>query len=264
MNIFLILILWYGLLFSKNAGAQLHPDQTQHLIKKSFEMYEPLAQQDKMHLTYIIDMGNAHVAAYADVKDQRYILGLYGGLLTSPRLTYGTLAMTLCHELGHIFGGSPRRPPPPEWDGPVDANGDLRLSAEGQADYYSTASCFRQLLKGEDHRDHLKDQVISPRLLEKCKESWPLHSENYFICLRAGLAALDFLNLTKDFDISLEREDTSEVTKTIRGSYPPRQCRLDTMVAGALCKADSPLYWKDLLSPCVDNLGKRPACWFKD
>lgn len=250
------------LFYCLTTEAQVHPDHIQHLIKKSYDLFEPEAARDSKKLTYIIDMGNPLVAAYADVKDERYILGIYGGLLTSTRLSYGSLAIILCHELGHIFGGQPNRPPPPEWDGPTDENGDMNLSAEGQADYYSTASCFRQLLKQEDHLFHLRGLVISQALIDKCKVAWKNNTEDYLICLRSGLAALDFLNLTHDFDISLDRHDPSVVSKTNRGTYPSRQCRLDTMVAGALCAQKSPLFWKGLVSPCADATAARPKCWF--
>ena len=48
--------------------------------------------------------------------------------------------------------------------------------------------------------------------------------------------------------------------------HPPNQCRIDIMVAGALCNVAEP-YVLDENNPfvgtCATGVGARPSCWFR-
>ncbi|MEN0059362.1 MAG: hypothetical protein AAGB31_11055 [Bdellovibrio sp.] len=162
------------------------------------------------------------------------------GVLTNPRTTLDSLRMMICHEGGHLFGGFPFMPAPPEWEGPVNEQGLSLFSAEGQADYYAPYTCFAKLIQGTP-----APQLQLPMgVVQQCDRKWGSDSESSQSCQRAAQAAYDFLRLTWDFPISFETLDTSQVEATNNSTYPNRQCRLDTFLAGALQEP-------------------RPSCWFK-
>lgn len=186
------------------------------------------------------------------------------GFLTSPRLTPDAYRLALCHELGHLFGGAPRRPPPPEWDGPVHKDGAMLLSNEGQADYFSTYVCFRRITQSEDHQRELNGQAVPERLVRSCRKAWGATPEALG-CQRAGLAGLQFLQLTREFPISFSTKD-SHLSSRMEHGYPSRQCRLDTILAGAVCRQESPLVLDEtdgVKNGCLLGSGARPACWYR-
>ncbi|MNK06313.1 Alpha/beta hydrolase family protein [compost metagenome] len=238
------------------------------LFQKMRDLYGPVVKRAggvfSIDIKWESEMASA--SAHRNPKDQYQII-VHGGMFKYESVTADSLAITLCHEMGHLMGGEALRPPPPEWDGPVAPNGQSLLSAEGQSDYYATAACFRHLVKDEDHRSALKGREVSKNVLNSCDTVWGKDSSESFLCQRTALASLEFLNMVKVFPISFATPDKTVTAKTIRDEYPPRQCRLDTLVAGALCKDELPLDFnlqdKAAKSICSKGLGARPACWYK-
>ena len=201
---------------------------------------------------------NQSTSASADHEFQELKVVVNSGLLSSPRLTPDGLRMIICHELGHLFGGAPRKNVPMEWEGPVAHDNLSFLSSEGQADYYAGLSCFKELVKlaEGDNIQSADASRIGPKLKAKCGEDQ--------LCLRGALAGVDFLNLSFDFPISCEVKDEEEAQVLIRDSYPARQCRLDTIVNASACNQ------LPNLSLDFDNASKnecetnqRPLCWYK-
>jgi hypothetical protein len=78
---------------------------------------------------------------------------------------------------------------------------------------------------------------IPREVKEHCEKNWVDDAEGSLICQRTLVGALSFLNLVMTFPISFSTPDPSRPEKLDRGSYPLRQCRLDTFVAGAACRA---------------------------
>ncbi|WP_291516699.1 hypothetical protein [Bdellovibrio sp. ArHS] len=259
-----VLIMSHSPSFAQNP---VDPDKAQILFNKIQRLYEPVAKADQGEFFLTIHWDRQTVAAQAirDVMD-KYGIGVDAGMLTSPRVNEDALALTLCHEAGHLFGGTPLRPTPPEWYGPTDESGLSLHSAEGQADYYSTAVCFRKVVAGEDHREILRGKEIPYRVVQLCDSTWGLRTSDSYLCQRAALAGLQFLTMVTDFPISFNTSDTTVADKTNNETYPARQCRLDTILAGALCQASLPLNLnrKDLpFSSCSEGISARPPCWFK-
>lgn len=186
------------------------------------------------------------------------------GFLASPRLTPDAYRLALCHELGHLFGGAPRRPPPLEWEGPTHQDGAMNLSNEGQADYFSTYVCFRRLVQSEDHQHELKGQLVPEPLARSCKRAWGATPQG-LACERSGLAGLQLLQLVREFPISFSTKDSRPAPRMEHG-YPSRQCRLDTILAGATCKQISPISLDETdgtKNGCSHGPGARPACWYQ-
>lgn len=201
--------------------------------------------------------------ASADSDGSTARVTLSSGLLSSAGLTPDGLRLILCHELGHIYGGSPRRHVPYEWDGPTAHDGLSFTSSEGQADYYATLSCFSKLINGQDHALVLKNNPVSPAIIKSCVH---LNSEDQMICQRALLASLNFLNLNINLNISMETPDKFVAPILIQDQYPSAQCRLDTLRAGARCPKKMELVFDfvhSISNECEDLAYARPLCWYQ-
>lgn len=144
---------------------------------------------------------------------------VYGGVAAIPHGSEDTLAMILCHETGHLYGG---RPFSDEFN---------KLSLEGQADYWGAGECLPKILP-----------VLSPR--SSSRESLKFCQGD----LNCGRMVDAFLIVTAHFadnrnlpHPTLETPD-SDVVETNFQTHPSPQCRLDTMIAG-LKKQPRPRCW---------------------
>lgn len=234
------------------------PDNTDLVLQDFQSLYAPVAKDAGGELALIKKMESPLELASADFSEGKFEVILHGGLLKSPKMHPDLLRITLCHEIGHLFGGSPYRPAPPEWDGPTH-DGDTFFSAEGQADYYSALACFRQLAANRGAAPENPPAALAKR----CGQAWGNDKKATALCERAALAQLSLLQLVKEFPLSFDTPDLSVAPKTIRGEYPARQCRLDTALAAATCTEPGPLDQRSLKPGCQPP-ASRPACWFRD
>ncbi len=232
------------------------------VIKELQETYSAWNAQNKKSLKFDYNLSQDTVAAYADGNPQQIKITLYGGLLKSKRVTPDGLRMMLCHEIGHNLGGSPRKDVPAEWSGETADDGLSMMSSEGQADYYATLVCFRKLVSGDQHQ--VDQTKVTPRLKLLCESQHKKNADRQ-LCLRTALAAKNMLEAAADFPISFETPDRNITPKTLRNEYPSRQCRLDTLLAGALCTKEMPLqldFDDNTKTQCSEIAARRPSCWF--
>lgn len=202
-------LLFVFLIFSVNTFAHWQED----ILNDARAVYSPRSFSTFKKKLYIVVTDNLSVSGSADHGYQEIRVEIYRGALATERLTPDALRMLICHELGHIFGGAPRKNIPYEWEGHIGDDGFSLLSAEGQADYYAGSTCFRELVRN-----------ASSKRIEK--------------------AGLDFLNLVKVFPISVNTPDPFITPDLIRDSYPSRQCRLDTIVRAARGEARPRCWYK--------------------
>ncbi len=256
-------------------------DQVHKVTHEVQGIYASEARSKGLKLSIEIDWGNPLVAAAADrIKNELKVI-LYQGLIESERLSEDGLRYIICHELGHLYGGAPRKTPPQGWDGQRTQNGTTWFSAEGASDYYASAKCFRTLVESENLEDHVKaiqtfsnefQDIYKKLSLEnemkdlkmECDQVWNDSSKS-LVCQRAALGGLNMFLVVYDFDVSFHKEATEKPPYTLRDQYPSRQCRLDTALAGALCRSDFPLefdYFDPLANTCENGKGLRPRCWF--
>ncbi len=195
---------------------------------KNFDWFESPIQS----ASYVQDTRNEVVV---------HILTIMGGLLKIKGVTQDTAVLILCHELGHGIGGAPFK----------SKNGfvDHESSTEAQADYFSTLDCAPKIWQ----KLHPEKLVLSAPDQGRC----------------SGLAALDLdgleavNNCRRSFEAmkgyieyqrvvfhllapsQFEKFDSIPATRLSNDIdfYPNPQCRLDTLVHGALRMA-------------------RPTCWF--
>ena len=139
------------------------------------------------------------------------------------------------------------------------------MSSEGQADYYAGRECMREFLKNQKlQNDRPQKTYFSAHLTKMCTEAWKNNAADIAVCERTGEGAYNMLQLTKDFDISFDTPSTEVVKAAVLDEYPARQCRLDTVLAGAICRQKNALIFDfddANVNNCLELIGARPACW---
>ncbi len=188
-------------------------------------------------------------------------LTFFGGLARYPGITKDAFALVNCHEIGHLIGGAPK------FKG-------SKLSAEAQADYFATLKCLRRLFAHDNNAAIVARARVPAKLAALCKSAHPAREDNA-ICVRSGLAALSvgtlFANeLVSLGAVSIDKTDPLKVTQTLHDYPATNQCRLDTMIQGALCEVthqESVSQRDEVKGTCHPSLGHkvgtRPACWYK-
>jgi len=254
----------FCLLISLRTSA--HASPFGELMSRALELYQPVAHASGQ--TFEIRITEAsHDSASAGFEGRLAYVEVPRRVLENPRLNADTFAIILCHEIGHLYGGSPRKSQSFEGTQPVAEDGFTFSTSEGQSDYFATAVCFRRLAHESAPLVEIgKSQAVPALVQAQCQTSWPTSIESRQLCERAAVASFQFLRLSFAFPISFETPDSSTAPHLIRDSYPSRQCRLDTLFRGALCPDEMPLkldFWNSNLNDCKTHVNaQRPACWY--
>lgn len=175
----------------KSAGRFLKHDKAVSLLQAFQIQMSPLVSLHGGRLNLILDIENPKTNAQAVREGNDWNIIVYGGMTKHPDIGEAELTLVLCHELGHHLGGAPT------------AARDGWSACEGQADYWSTLSCFTQLRP--------KDEAT--QVLLKLARLYATQGNGSYP--------------------SLEYTETIRPPRTFYG-YPSPQCRLDTMIAGLL------------------------------
>lgn len=203
------------------------------------------------------------VNASAERQGNDWVINMYGGLARHPVMTKDGFTLVACHETGHHLGGTPKAG---GWFGSDWA------SVEGEADYYATLDCMRNVFKPEDNAKFVQTQTIDPILKQKCEEIYNTQDEEN-LCMREGMAGLTAAMLFKDLNQDqvsprFDTPDTHQVDST-DSSHPATQCRLDTYYQGGLCYHDISVDPSDTdpnIGACTAANGQkdglRPRCWY--
>lgn len=237
------------------------------LQKKINEVYGPIFKEKGLKIEIKSDFDEEYIASElwkvdAKLKSPFDIRVAYAGFdsLNSGDINYkGTLlglkSMTLdaftlivCHEIGHLVGGKPY----------ADYKKLLykRNSSEGQSDYYSTLECTRLLWKDEIRSTQtvVPHVGISKAIWNQCEQQFQDINEQK-ICKRSLNAIFELSQIpwvTELGPVTLDFISNEKVKKTIL-THTPFQCRMETLMAGAL------------YNPKVNSkVGLRPGCWFKN
>lgn len=161
------------------------------------------------------------------VEGRNWVINAYGGLARYPGMSVLGYITVLCHELGHHLGGAPK----------YSGWGDGWASVEGEADYWATLRCMKNLG----------------------------YSSGYIVNGSVRLARV-LADLGGEPMPSPNTPDPSVVSRTYE-DHPASQCRLDTMLNGLHCTARGALSDIDpRVNTCYDyssRIGVRPRCWFR-
>jgi hypothetical protein len=183
----------------------------QAVIQAFQKVYGPLVEEEAgVILDVRIDEENPDYFGGASLEGQKLTIGLGNNLPQQQGVTEKAIAFALCHEVGHLLGGLPKK---------MTSEGEISwASTEGQSDYYAAKTCLPMLFE-------------VPTLFEANKEKAIVKSGLDFILSVYEL--IRFSGLPKP---SVTTPDESKVGATL-SQYPSLQCRLDTVVAGAADKA---------------------------
>lgn len=203
---------------------------------------------------------DGEINASAAKNEGTFLLNVYGGLGRYETLTDDGILLVLCHEIGHLIGGAPTYKPIND------------VSSEGQADYFSTAKCFKKIAKKYPRILSVKED-IHPFARIKCEQQFKEKMDKE-VCFRSSLGqqslAKTLSSLSKEEIIpQFDTPDPQERTFILFNGYPSIQCRIDTVFAGSICSRDE----NELLSfenynqgVCSsingDTEGVRPRCWY--
>ncbi len=206
---------------------------------------------------------------YSYMDANAFTISIPGDYARIPGMTVDVLALTLCHEMGHVLGGGPNYE--------LYSHHHVKKSVEGQADYFAATKCLKRLFKDRSENRAVYRSYPYPLKIEMQRLC------QTFQCTRIIGTAWCYTQLfTKQncqgtptgrssIQAQLSLRSPIKVPETLR-ELPSLQCRLDTYVAGAIC----PLSEFEAFDPydlsvgaCMSDalnqeevLGARPACWF--
>lgn len=195
------------------------PRKTFDRIIKLFETtFSPLSEATGRKLEIMTDYDAEWAQAFARRWETDQVI-VYGGVASLNKGTEDTLALILCHETGHLFGGEP-----------VSDNHN-RLSVEGQADYWATSVCFPDIISS------LSNRVPSKESLTYCGgEVSCARTIDASVILTAHFA--DNRGLPHP---AIHTPDET-IVDILNFTHPSPQCRLDTLIAG-LKSSPRPQCW---------------------
>ncbi|MFL5815202.1 MAG: ImmA/IrrE family metallo-endopeptidase [Bdellovibrionia bacterium] len=211
-------------------------------VEKVFESIA-LPEVSALGLTFEIehDADNPEYFGGCSLNRPHYSITIGADLVKKPGFTQDAYASILCHELGHLLGGAPRK----------DSSENSWSSTEGQADYYAASVCMKKMMSATPivasdlEKLSRADRDLAHAL---CAGKYP-DAPSRDICVRtidAGVVLLRDIYEWIKYP-GLPQPSLDQHAKPLapgeKINYPSLQCRLDTIVAGALGKP-------------------RPACWF--
>lgn len=192
---------------------------------------EALKRGGSFHI--LRDWGDGAVNAWAWRIGDEFWIEVPGGMSRYHLINEEGFLTVLCHELGHLFGGSPH---------------GNEISYEGQADYYSTMKCVSRVFHALGYPEKPSQYSCQGKFCdERLKGAESLSSYYAF--------------LGKDPLPSLGTPDRSSVNQTNR-AHPRAQCRFDTMVAGLQCSNREDFSYRNFQDGACMGTGARPRCWF--
>jgi hypothetical protein len=271
------ILLGFGI--AETAEATISQRQYEQILDRLFQVYEPIVSQLGAKLEFNRQWESDVVNGSAQKIDNRWIVNSHGGFARNPEITEEGFALQICHELGHLVGGFPMQ-------------GVSEMAVEGQADYYGAFVCLPKLWKDQHERNAAFRTSVDPVAKNRCDSVWQTLEEQN-LCYRIAMAGMSWAKLSAalgndshpgshaepDFGLV----DSSIATETAVG-HGKAQCRLDTYMQAALCKAtyddrmipgltaEESVFGPDaemeaLQTSCMSSggykVGTRPRCWFK-
>lgn len=259
--------------------ANMTKQEFMDVIEKARQFYEPIigAHGGKLQINPLWDDDtlNANASQFFGT----WKVNMYGGLARHPEMTLDGFALVLCHELGHHLGGFSFKKGFSGFGGTWAAN-------EGEADYFATHSCARELWRDETAVNATYKSQVPEMVVQSCDGVWTTEEERN-LCYRVnagGLSLARVLSALKKDPVAPEfnTPDANKVNAT-DDAHPDAQCRLDTTFSASLCLADfdpSVIPGKSASDPfgkeaekesskytCMEysnyTEGLRPRCWFR-
>lgn len=201
-----------------------------------YEVFAPIIRQRGGYLRIVRDWSDGAVNAWAWRQGQQYGIEIPGGMARYSLINEEAFIATICHEIGHLLGGSPHH---------------YSISVEGQADYYAPMKCMEKVFLALEYDE--EDRSINN-----------LDCSGIYCYERfRGIESLSsyYAELGRVPKPSLSTPSSYRTQRTLR-SHPKPQCRFDTMIAALACSNRDDFSYEDPLTGSCQGIGKRPACWY--
>ncbi len=244
-----------GLLLGDSAMAKLPLDPFQKVRETFLEVYSPIVKKEaNANLVITLDDDYPINLGSMNFENGNLSISLGSEYHLQPGVTPDSYAAIICHEIGHLLGGRPKKE-------------NLWSSTEAQSDYYSSAICMKKIFQ---HLPLVEEINVPLNVINDCAQVYTSTDERK-ICERSANAGMILMTniylLFKSFgdqtyhsEPRLDRKELSTISH--HKLYPNVQCRLDTIVAGSLCaekKDDDNDGFCDLKEGY--SVGVRPSCW---
>lgn len=195
-------------------------------------------------------------------EGKKWQLLALGGFARLESLKLDAYELMMCHEYAHHVGGFPFLS---EWGW---------ASSEGQSDYIASFYCLKKIWAEELELNQESANVARPITLELCDSAYKAQQQRD-LCYRILNAAESWGQILSPLTPpQIDTPDPGVVVKTWHGHSSP-QCRVDTVVAGALCNG----IWNEQKIPGLNNpqnqrsvnaeqealpyaCHNRPKCWY--
>ncbi len=257
MKIGLLSFLSFLILSLKPVSAEISEEQAHKVFRAILAQHKrDLQQLNKTIRLKVVD--EEKIASVYPFK--KAVLLLSRALIQRPSIKASHIRNIICHEFGHILGGTPLRKQKPGFP--------FETSIEGQSDYFAATKCLKRLYSNPALNRKAVAKI--PSKIQKIIKNRGCRTNQ---CIRIVYESFETLKIIyPESKLYLDKKDPRRVTYT-KGSHPNAQCRLDTFLAGAVCPSnpDSELDLYELHNgTCSRNpydtiyfpKGARPRCWF--
>lgn len=249
------------LIAEENNLSQMSKDEFNTIIKKLKSSYKGEALKRGGILSLKGAWKSKQVNAFALRAGPLWKITIHGGLARHPLMTRDGLALVICHELGHHFGGAPKSTVPlKKWN-----------SYEGQADYWAALKCLKRLFQDDDNTTIVQGLSVPELAKTSCQKEFNT-SKDQALCMRVVMAGLDMSKLVADYRreaIPMVETPDPKIVQTTSFQHANAQCRLDTYFQAALCSLDPKENVSDedpIVGVCSrvmqGEVGSRPLCWY--
>lgn len=235
------------------------------VLDKVQALYVPVVKAKGGDLVIERKWTDGTVNAYASREGKKWTVSMFGGLARHQTITPDGFTLVACHELGHHLGGAPKNA------GFWGMNS--WASNEGQADYFGTLKCMREVFAQDDNLAIVAAMDVPAHAKLECEKTFH-GAQEQALCQRGAMAGMSLANLFKALrnlrvDLSFTTPDKTVVSKT-NDAHPAPQCRLDTYFSGSICgvdKSEQVSNTDETKGVCHvlngSDRGLRPLCWFK-
>lgn len=253
---------------STTPGLTTDPNKTKEkfelVINRITSLYSGTIKDLGANLNLDINWDSNESNAFALKIKTDWTLFFYGALYRNPSMTEDSMALTICHELGHLIGGAPFM-------------AGTQMSVEGQADFWGASVCLKKYFSEFPETVKITDGTAKQR----CDAEYQSDEKSKNICYRSANASMAMATFLSSMQQTAQPEFDKKnigVLSTTKQLHPEAQCRLDTYMEGALCDlGDTGLsFEKKLLEEklttdflCSKNIEgeitkseQRPTCWF--
>ncbi|MDD0852822.1 hypothetical protein HBN50_06935 [Halobacteriovorax sp. GB3] len=217
------LISIFTLCIANATMAKLDRNQTLKVMDHLFSIYE-VEMQKNLPLRVELNWDSDKAQASIGQNDKEVHATVHGGLARLKYMSTDSLALILCHEIGHIIGGAPMVQP------------SRKYSSEAQSDYFANKTCFKRYMKSTSTESEMN---LTPEEKRLCPEEDQA-------CIRHLNAikteSLSFKEAGLDYPTTLLTSSTHYASITLYNDYPDNVCRQETAIKGALDK-ERPICW---------------------